>query len=271
LNDSAISRFGTIRRLDVDVAEAERDAAAFDTHMRTVMPRVALAQSGAGVDFREAAVRAEKIREKVRRLSPLFHFRPDPVHVFDPASSAQFFTPPYSTSWQVGEGTPFNQDGNPVIFGSDGFSGAGFGFYIAASQSVSVGIVPQGQFTGGWTNFDGAPPLYSSGGTGAVVYCGGQLLVSRQTQMWSVRDPAPYTGAKFDLAFADTASPALPNSFGPIALTPILFDMAPGQRAHIWFYVWQSNEHVEGKAFITFCEAKVPLIAVSFAPPLNLH
>lgn len=266
MTDNHVSRWGVISRHTAAAEVAERDSAAFDAHMLTV------AQArGMNLAFRKQAARPDAIRQRVSDLAPLFHFRSDPLRDVHVASGMRMFAPPYDVSWNTGTGTPLNQDGTPMVLGSDGFSAAGFGFYLTADRHVSVYVMPLGRFTGSWANFGGAPPLHSSGGTGTVVYNEGRLILSREPVMWSVRDPASFTSAKFDVPFADTATPALPDSFGTVPLAPVLVEMLQDQKFLVWFYVWQVNEHVDGKSFLALSQAQVPLIAVNIGPPLFLH
>jgi hypothetical protein len=214
----------------------------------------------------------DKAREQVQSFSALLQSHPRLTFDLNISSNFQVFATPYDHSWQVGLGSPLNQDGKPLIFGSDGFSGAGFAIDLTVSSELLVSIVPQGVFTGGWSNIslDAQPQRSLSGGTGVVVYSDAALLLSRTASLWNVAGLMPGAGQKFTLNFADTASPAPLGSFGSIPIAPVLVSMVPGVRYEVWFYVWQLNTPLQ-QGVLTFCEANIPLVTISAGPPIKLH
>lgn len=261
-----------VKRLELDERERKSSQALIEGHIRAHSREVARELGIEGVSFQRAEVDVGALRKSVAALASLLQVNPQRVLDYKLHSELQFLAPPYDESWSVGAGAPLSAwDGASYVFGSNGFSASGFGVVLTSDRHVSVSIMPQGTFTAGWANFTSDPPLYSSGGAGAVVYCDGDLLLSRKPRVWTVRDPAEYTNATFDMSFASTATPPWPGSFGPDPLAPIIFDMLPGKRYLVWFYVWQLNQAIAGKSFLVFVNASVPLIALHTADPLFLH
>jgi hypothetical protein len=275
MKDSIDDRAGAaIKRLSLDERDLQKNQIAFEDHLRAHSLELARERKIRGVNFQKADVDIDTIREKATSLSSLLHINPQPVLDFDLFPGFQLLAPPYDTSWNVGAGTPLSAwDGTSIIFGGgrgSEFSASGFGIHLSSDRHVSVSVMPQGRFTAGWVNFLVPALVRSLGGTGAVVYSDGSLLLSRKPEVWDVRDPAQFTGAQFDLLFASTATPPIAGSFGPVPLAPVLFEMLPGKRYLIWFYIWQLNNVRDGEGFVVFSQAKVPLIAARVGPPLIL-
>ncbi|AMV47795.1 hypothetical protein [Paraburkholderia caribensis] len=267
-----LERKVAVTRVKTDAEEQDKFQAIFTTHLHDVAERL-----GSELHVKHEPAKPREINdstsfERIAGLKNLFHMNPLPVLDFDLAEGTQLFSPPFDKGWQEGAGSPLSQlDGTSIVVGADGFSASGFGVFLRADAHVSVSVMPQGQFRGGWLNFDGASPLRSSGGSGAVVYNGETVVLQRLATVWNVQDPPNYAHANFDLPFSDTATPPAMGTFGPVTIGPVIFDMFAGQQNLVWFYIWQLNASIEKKNFLVFDEAKIPLISVTVTPPIFIH
>lgn len=221
--------------------------------------------------FAGARPDAEALRDRALGLATMFRGnRVVDFHI--PVTSGwKLIAPPYDTNWATGAGIPFSDwDGNAVTIGTEGYSASGFGLYLATDNPCLVSVVPQGIFHAFWANFGTKSALRSTGGTGAVVFAGERMLVSRQPRLWDIQSPERFASWDRERGFADTATQPGPNNFGPAPLAPVLFDMVPGQDYLVWFYIWQLNQHFDS-SFLSMSTAKVPAVSVSVSAQLNLH
>lgn len=256
----------------VDDRETRKHNDAFDSHLHEKSLEIGRELGIREIPYNKEKIDFNELRGKAADLSSLLHINPQRVLDLTVFPGLQLLSPPYDTSWNVGSGMPVSAwDGVPMCFGGSGFSASGFGIQLVSDRHVSVSVMPQGQFTGGWLCLDAAGTIRSLGGTGTCVYSDSSLIVSRQPRVWDIKDPPFLASGRYDLPFADTATPAYTGSLGSIPLAPVFFEMLPGHRYLVWFYVWLINEpQAEGKLMV-FAEAKVPFIAVSVGQPLNLH
>jgi hypothetical protein len=262
----------TLTRLHLESKELKQQEALFDAHLRESAGRLGQSLGVHNVQFLDKKIDPATAKATVTGLASHFHFRPLPIIHVTGGTGVQKLSPPYDVSWQLGAGLPVSAwDGDAGIFGANGFSASGFGIHVSASAHVSVSIMPQGQYTAGWVTFDKAAQVRSSGGTGAVVYHGSDIVLEHLTKVWDVSAPLNAVSQRFDMPFADTATPPAPNTLGPITLAPLFFEMQAGQRNLVWFYLWQLNDGVEGKPFLVFSQAQVPFITVSISAPQIIH
>lgn len=261
-----------ITRISLDEGLLRTDQEAFEQHLYRQASELAREFEIPELRFEQREVDRAEVEKKVADLSRLFHFDLSPVLKLELFPGLQLINPLYDVSWNVGSGMPLSHwDGKPMVFGGNGFSGSGFGVNLTTSKHVTVSAIPWGQFKAGWVNFDPPSALRSAGGTGAVVYADGNLVLSREPRVWDVRSPGQYTSGNWDQPYGSTATPPLTGSFGTVPLAPVLFDMLPGKRYQLWFWVWHLNEAIEGKSFIAFASADIPAIAITVSDPLFIH
>lgn len=266
-------QFPIIERLEVGEADRLASRQLLENHIRREALKSARDHGHEELVLSEAGLDLAKAHRQATDLAAFLQQRKVKTLDLEISGAFQLISPPYDVGWSLGAAAPLaNWDGSCLIFGGDGFSASGFGIYLTTPKACMACLVPQGEFQGSWANFsyDAAPNQRTSAGSGVVVYQGDNLLVSRQPTIWNVRGMSPFAGATFHMPFADTATPPIQGSFGPIPLAPVLFEMQPGARYLVWFYVWQNNSPL-GKGVITACSASVKLISVTTGPPLNIH
>jgi hypothetical protein len=262
----------SITRHGFDQNELEQVQFSFAEHLRDVSSEFAREFDIGPIELGKANIGTDTIREKMKQLHHLFQIEPQRLFDYDLFSGYQFITFPYDVSWTLGTAIPWSKDdGKMIVFGSDQFSAAGFAIKLTSDRHVLASVMPRGRFHGSWVNLNGGPPMRSLGGTGAVVYRDDALLLSRQPQIWNVKNPKLFDSGSFDLPFAATATPAAPGSLGTPPLGPLLFEMVPGARYLVWFYIWQIGVGIDGKVFLAASGAEVPLISLRVGDPLILH
>jgi hypothetical protein len=253
-----------------DAAEAGRRV--MDAQIRAEATAVAKAWGAKELTVASPIRDVAKARGEALQLSALLEPPRQRTMDLDITRDFQIFAPPYDDSWNVGSGTPLNHLGDPMVFGGDGFSAAGFALNLTTDAEAWVAVVPQGRFKGNWVNFslEAAPSQRSAAGTGAVVYADGAEVLARTTRVWDVNGMGPMAGQNFDLPFADTASPAAPGSLGTAPLAPVLISMTPGVAYQVWFYVWAHNSPL-AQGVIAISSARIPMVTITAGPPPHIH
>jgi hypothetical protein len=259
-----------IQRGSLDERAAREAEALIEAHISRLLPSFA---EGFDEEAGFAALRqdTDELRRAALQAAHVFQIPRYPVLNLNINPGFQLLGPPYDASWNVGSGMPFSAlDGTPIVYGGDGFSASGFGVNFTSDRHMLVSVVPHGPFTGGWGNLGPSVRLRSRGGAGTAVFVNSDLLLHREPRLWDVSNPGPFTGISLDLPLAAAATPAAAGSFGPVPLAPVLFEIRPGDRCLVWFYTWLLNQGTSGQNFLSFAQAKVPLLTVAAGPPVAI-